>query len=146
VPEVSRRPARHLLVGDHRVVQTVPYDYKLPNSQAHSGVVFFHWRRLLDRLYSQSWIEATKDPQRQINNLVTSKAEIIARGGPKVLVEEPLPETPTGVPMEQVVIGKQKSPPIFHAGVGPGDWMNVEKAGWIDDLAHAATLSQIQLG
>lgn len=137
-----------LVSNDYRVMEAREgLDYQLPNGDPHTGVVYFHWRRLIDRFYSRAWIEATKDPQREINQLETFKTEIVARGGPKVMVAEgALPHTPTGQPFEVIELKDTSLAPQYFAGIGPGPWMDTEKAGWVDNLAHAAAMSQIKLG
>lgn len=135
-----------LLSGQYQVVDVQDQlDYQLPNGDWHTGVVYFHWWRLNDRFYSRAFIEPLKDPQRQINMVETFKAEIIRRGGPKVLLQKPLKENPQGLPLETVIIGDQ-APPVFHPGIAPGEWMDTEKAGWVDNLSHASTLSLLRLG
>ena len=123
------------------------FDYKLPNGDVHSGVVYLHWWRANDRFYSTAFIEPMKDPQRAINELETVKVEIGRRGLPKVIVKKgSVPDKPQGSPLEVIEMDDLGAAPIFHPGIGPGDWMNVEKAGHVDNLSHASTLSPLRLG
>lgn len=137
-----------LASNDYRVMEhRNELDYQKPNGDPHTGVVYFHWRRLIDRFFSRAWIEPLKDPQREINSLETFKTEIVARGGPKVFVKEgAIVHNPQGNPLEVVELSDTTLEPHFFAGIGPGPWMDTEKAGWIDNLAHAAAMSTLTLG
>lgn len=122
-------------------------DYELPNGESHTGVIYFHWRRLLDRFYSRAWIEPLKDPQRALNNDVTVSDEIVARGGPKVFLrEQDLVENPQGLPMEVVRMKDNAQPPFFFQGIGLPPALAERRQALLDNLAHAATISDVRLG
>lgn len=122
-------------------------DYQLPNGEPHTGVVYFHWRRLIDRFYSRAWIEPLKDPQRALNNDETNADETVARGGNKVFMrEQDVLENPTGLPMEVIRMKDNSQQPYFFEGMGLPPALVQRRQMLLDNIQHAATLSPLALG
>lgn len=128
-----------------RVEETLPV--QTVEGEWRSGLHYFHWWRKDDCFYSRAMIEPLKDPQRMINRREVQNVEIIDRGMPKVFTREgTLIQDPTGAPLENIELKDDKTPPEFHAGIGPGSWMYDDLAHHADNMAHASTLSQLRLG
>lgn len=122
-------------------------DYKRPNGDWHTGIVYFHWQRLSDRFWSRAFVENMKDGQRTINEIKTTQLEILWRGLPKVFTKEgDLIHNPRGLPLEVIELKADAAQPAFFAGVGPGQWMDAMLAACDNDLSHASTLSPLRLG
>lgn len=138
-----------VLAGNsYRLLQvTENLDYKRPNGDWHTGIVYFHWQRLDDRFQSRAFIENLKDGQRTINEVKTTQLEILWRGLPKVFTKEgDLIHNPSGLPLENIELRADAAQPAFFAGIGPGGWMDAMIASCDNDLSHASTLSPLKLG
>lgn len=133
---------------DMRLLETRDeLEYRRGNGDPHSGIVYLHWQRLTDRVWSRGLIEALKDPQRMTNRVATQQQEIVDRGMPSTFYEEgSITTMPAGVPGEWVGVKPGSVPPKRDQGWGPGDWLYKHREQLLEDASHASTIAALRLG
>ena len=121
--------------------------YKRPNSDYHSGIVYFHYWRIEGRFWGRGLIEPGKGIQRTYNKRLQQEAITIDRGQPYVLADEQSNIKQTETPLEVVRYQSGGTPaPQAVSGVPVHESLWRSKDGLKEDLQTAMGIHAVSTG